>query len=116
MEKSGNPKTEVKKVLPKQINNLKKKAKDYFFDFFMLFLAVSLGFFVNNLSEDKSERKREKQYMESLINDLISDTIQIREIKSGIKIQIAGLDTLLKVLESPDRESFINDFYFFSIN
>ena len=41
MENSAGPKTEDKKVLPKQINNLKKKAKDYFFDFFMLFLAVT---------------------------------------------------------------------------
>lgn len=115
MENSAIPKTEDKKVLPNQINNLKKKAKDYFFDFFMLFLAVTLGFFVNNLSEDQSERKREKQYMESLINDLISDTIQIREVNSSIKNQIAGIDSLLLVLENPDKENFINYFYFFSI-
>jgi hypothetical protein len=115
MEKQVDQKTEDKKVLPKQNHNLKKETREYFFDFFMLFLAVTLGFFVNNLSEDQSERKREKQYMESLINDLTSDTIQIREIKSGIRKQIAGIDTLLSVLENPGRENFINDFYFFSI-
>ncbi|MBK7131558.1 MAG: hypothetical protein IPH69_01640 [Bacteroidales bacterium] len=115
MENSVNPKTEDKKVPQKQTGNLKKKVKDYFFDFFMLFLAVTLGFFVNNLSEDQSERKREKQYMESLINDLVSDTIQIREVNSSIKKQITGIDSLLLVLENPNRETFINDFYFFAI-
>jgi hypothetical protein len=115
MENSINPKTDDQKVLPKQTNYLKKKSKEYFFDFFMLFLAVTLGFFVNNLSEDHSERQREEQYMKSLINDLISDTIQIQEVISSIKNQIAGIDSLLKVLEKPDKDNFINDFYFFSL-
>jgi hypothetical protein len=115
MEKSINPKPEDQKVLPKRINYLKKKFKDYFFDFFMLFLAVTLGFFVNNLSEEHSERQREKQYMKSLINDLISDTIQIQDIHSSIKNQINGIDSLLQILENPDKDNFINDFYFFAV-
>lgn len=115
MENSSNPKTEDKKVLPKQIDYLKKKSKEYFFDFFMLFLAVTLGFFVNNLSEEHSERQREKQYMKSLINDLISDTIQIQDVHSTIKNQIKGIDSLLQVLENPDKDNFINDFYFYEV-
>ena len=115
MGNPGNPKTEDKTILPKQINFLKKKFKDYFFDFFMLFLAVTSGFFVNNLSEDHSERQREKQYMKSLVNDLISDTTQIREVYSDIKNQIAGIDTLLKIMENPPADNFINDFYYFAI-
>jgi hypothetical protein len=115
MENSINPKTDDKKVLPKQISYLKKKFKDYFFDFFMLFLAVTLGFFVNNLSEDHSDRQREKQYMKSLINDLISDTTQIREVHLSIKNQIAGIDSLLKVMEKPGTDNFINNFYYFAV-
>jgi hypothetical protein len=115
MENSSNPKTENKKVLPKQINYLKKKSRDYFFDFFMLFLAVTLGFFVNNLSEDYSERQREKQYMISLINDLISDTIQIQDVHTSIENQIAGIDSLLKIMENQGTDNFINNFYFFAV-
>jgi hypothetical protein len=115
MENSNQPKTEDKKILPKQINYLKKKFKDYFFDFFMLFLAVTLGFFVNNLSEDHSDRQREKQYMKSLINDLISDTTQIREVHSSIKNQITGIDSLLQMMENPGKENFVNNFYYFAI-
>lgn len=115
MQNSRKQKTDDQKVLPKQISYLKKKSKEYFFDFFMLFLAVTLGFFVNNLNEEHSERQREKQYMKSLINDLISDTIQIGEVKSSIKSQIKGIDSLLLVLDNPDKDSFINEFYFFTI-
>jgi hypothetical protein len=115
MGNSGNPKTEDKSILPKQINFFKKKFKDYFFDFFMLFLAVTSGFFVNNLNEDHSERQREKQYMNSLVNDLKSDTTQIREVYSVIKNQIAGIDTLLKIMENPPTDKFINDFYYFAV-
>ena len=106
METPGNPKTDARKA---------KKYKDYFFDFFMLFLAVTLGFFVNNLSEDHSERQREEQYMNSLINDLISDTVQVQEVYSDIKIRIAGIDSLLQVLENPDQENFISNFYYFAV-
>lgn len=115
MENSGNQKTDERKVIPKQINYLKKKFKDYFFDFFMLFLAVTLGFFVNNLSEDHSDRQRERQYMKSLINDLISDTTQIRDVHSSIKNRIAGIDSLLRVMENPGTANFINNFYYYSI-
>ncbi|MFZ0283565.1 MAG: hypothetical protein WAL29_18070 [Bacteroidales bacterium] len=106
METSGNPKTDARKV---------KNYKDYFFDFFMLFLAVTLGFFVNNLSEEHSDRQREEQYMKSLINDLISDTAQVQEVYSDIKIRIAGIDSLLHVLENQHQENFISNFYYFAV-
>lgn len=115
MENQDNQKADEKRVLPKQIDYLRKKFKDYFFDFFMLFLAVTLGFFVNNLSEDRSDRQREKQYMKSLVNDLINDTTQIGEIHSSIKNRIAGIDSLLRVLENQDQENFISSFYYFAV-
>jgi len=46
-----------KGVHAKQTHAPGKKTKDYFFDFFMLFLAVTLGFFVNNLNDNLSERQ-----------------------------------------------------------
>jgi hypothetical protein len=115
MEKPDNLKAAENKILPKQIDYLTKKFKNYFFDFFMLFLAVTLGFFVNNLSDDRSDRQREKQYMNSLVNDLINDTNQIREIHSDIKSRIAGIDSLLRVLENPDQDNFIRYFYYYAV-
>jgi hypothetical protein len=115
MSENSNLTKEEKKIVPEQIPYHGKKLKDYFFDFFMLFLAVTLGFFVNNLSENQSERQREKQYMASLINDLKSDTVQIQEIRSGIKDRIKGIDTVMSVLENRNQKNFINNFYYYSL-
>jgi len=102
-------------TLTKQVHNARKKPSDYFFDFFMLFLAVTLGFFVNNLNENQSERQREKQYMESLINDLKIDTAEIRKMHSSIARSIHGIDTVMRTLENREQSGFINKLYYYSI-
>jgi hypothetical protein len=40
----------------------KKKFKEYFFEFIMIFLAVTIGFFAENVRESITDKKREKQY------------------------------------------------------
>jgi hypothetical protein len=52
----------------------KKKWGEYFLEFFMLFLAVFLGFVAENIRETSVERHREKEYMEGLVNDIKADT------------------------------------------
>ena len=53
----------------------------YFFEFLMLFLAITLGFLVENKREQFVEHHREKQYMQSLVKDLEQD---IRNIESFV--------------------------------
>lgn len=101
-------------VQAKQTFNLSKKPKDYFFEFFMLFLAVTLGFFVNNLSENLSERQREKQYITSLLTDLRVDTAEIQLIHSRIASRIVGIDSLIHLLENRDQNNFINNLYYYT--
>jgi hypothetical protein len=57
----------------------RKKWTHYFWEFFMLFLAVTLGFFVENQREHYIEHQRERQYMVSLIEDLEADTAELRK-------------------------------------
>ena len=52
----------------------RKKWTHYFWEFLMLFLAVTLGFFVENQREHYIEHQREKQYAARLHNDLKFDT------------------------------------------
>jgi hypothetical protein len=52
----------------------RKKWTHYFWEFFMLFLAVTLGFFVENQREHYIENKRESKYIRSIIEDLKADT------------------------------------------
>lgn len=58
----------------------------YFFEFLMLFLAITLGFLVENRRELFVEHHRENQYMQSLVKDLEQD---IGNIESFIAIKEA---------------------------
>jgi hypothetical protein len=58
----------------------RKKWTHYFWEFFMLFLAVTLGFFVENQREHLVEQQREKQFIRSLFNDIKADTTNLVRI------------------------------------
>jgi len=73
----------------------KKKWTEYFWEFFMLFLAVTLGFFVENQREHYTEGKRGKQYIRSLIEDLKIDSAKLYFVSSEFKKISAAVDTLL---------------------
>ena len=79
----------------------KKKVKEYFLEFFMLFFAVTLGFFAENLREDSVERHREKEYMESMHEDLMKDTAELSDAIAYIDRQVKGIDTSLMILRKP---------------
>ena len=65
----------------------KKKWGEYLLEFFMLFLAVFLGFLVENYREKATDREKEKQAIESLVKCLASDTVQLNVIiNSNFKV------------------------------
>jgi len=57
----------------------RKKWTHYFWEFFMLFLAVFCGFLAEYQLEHVIEHKREKQYMRTLVEDLKNDTVGLEE-------------------------------------
>ena len=52
----------------------------YFFEFFMLFLAVSLGFFVENLRERHVENERATELAKSFYAELKADSVIIQRV------------------------------------
>ena len=48
----------------------KKKWGEYLLEFFILFLAVFLGFVAENIREQSVERHREKEFIQSFVEDL----------------------------------------------
>ena len=80
----------------------RKKWTHYFWEFFMLFLAVTLGFFVENQREHMIEKNRELQYMQSLLEDLHNDTAEIRsqyELGEQQKIVLDSVVTFVNTQE-----------------
>lgn len=77
----------------------RKRFFHYFWEFFMLFLAVTLGFFVENQREHYIEHQREKQYMRSMLEDLKQDTAEINTALSFIdSTLVPNHDTSLSLL------------------
>jgi len=69
--------------------------KHYFFEFFMLFLAVFCGFLAENQREHMVEHEREKQYIKSLEEDIQSDIKQIHQHQTELNPFINRLDSII---------------------
>lgn len=70
-----------------------KKFREYFLEFLMIFLAVTMGFFAESLREHINDRAKEKEYMHSLIDDLKYDTAQYQQVINMIDILNPILDS-----------------------
>lgn len=77
--------------------NHKKKLKEFLFEGLMIFIAVTLGFFAENIRERISNNEKERHYIENLIKDLEKDSTYITHSILENKTKIAGLDSLLSL-------------------
>ena len=82
----------------------RKKWTHYFWEFFMLFLAVTLGFFVENQREHLIEHKREKQYILTLLDDLRKDIAELKHDTAFWNMQFASIDTIRNQIMKPEGE------------
>ena len=84
--------------------HVKKKFQEYLFEFLMLFAAVTLGFFAENMREHYVERQREHQYMQSFYEDLKRDTTEIHSVRKSYIKQIGRLDTTINLLFAKNKK------------
>ena len=98
----------------------KKSWKSYFWEFLMLFLAVTLGFFVENQREHYNEHIRAKEFSKTLVKDLQSDTVAIHTQTRTAKTYIALADSMLALSKtklegrSASRFSFYTRFMYWT--
>jgi hypothetical protein len=79
----------------------KKTWKSYFWEFFMLFLAVFCGSLAELQVEHYVEHKREHKYAETLLEDLVNDTLDLtNDISYWNKINRRA-DTIITEMEKP---------------
>jgi len=72
----------------------KKNFKEYFLEFLMIFLAVTLGFFAEQLRENFVDHHLEKQYIQSLYEDLQTDTARLAFVINGDTRKINAFENL----------------------
>jgi hypothetical protein len=80
----------------------RKKWTHYFWEFFMLFLAVSLGFMVENSREHYIEHKRAAVYAKSMVTNLQSDTAELKQIIYRGEFAASYLDSFLQHVTATD--------------
>ena len=92
----------------------RKKWTHYLWEFLMLFLAVTAGFFVENQREHYVEHQREKTYVQSLIQDLKTDSANLEGYISSKEIKKNRIDSLIKLLTTGMYNQSGNETYFFA--
>jgi hypothetical protein len=91
-----------------------KKWKEYVTEFIMLFAAVTLGFFAENLREVQVEKHREISYLKNVHEDLQLD---FQTVDTVIKSNTYRLDMLDSLFVSINNNTVTNeDFYFYIRN
>jgi hypothetical protein len=93
------------------LHHKKKNFTEYFLEFLMIFLAVTLGFFAESIRENISNRHKESKYMESLVSDLKSDTSETDLAIKRWKGYNANTDSLLFLLKKDINQQNINEMY-----
>ncbi len=81
----------------------------YFFEFFMLFLAVTLGFLVENMREHYVEQKRGKEYIRSMYEDLKNDTTRINNLLAYDEEKIAALNKMFTCYDTVSKNMKATD-------
>ncbi len=53
-----------------------KHFKEYFLEFLMIFLAVTMGFIAENIREHFTDRSKETEYIHGFISNVETDTMR----------------------------------------
>jgi hypothetical protein len=91
----------------------KKTFKEYFLEFLMIFLAVTMGFFAESLREHISNNEKEAGYIKSLLVDLKADTVEINNFFTRYSVRVSNYKSLLGYLEKPTSSDtlYLLNFY-----
>jgi type III secretory pathway component EscV len=77
----------------------KKNFKEYFLEFLMIFLAVTLGFFAENIREHFSEQKSTREYLETFQQELQRNKNILKQEKKMLLQKIPVIDSLAIIFD-----------------
>ncbi len=75
----------------------KKNFKEYFLEFLMIFLAVTMGFFAENIREHFTEKKIARQNLEAYRNDLLQHKEHYEEKIADFNIILPVYDSIVSI-------------------
>jgi hypothetical protein len=85
--------------------------RQYVIEFFLVFAAIVLGFFAENLREYFADQAREKEFVQSLVENLKADASMYSKRDSAMRERIVWMDTLMSILtgkqENRNAEAYL---------
>lgn len=77
-----------------------KSLKDYASEFIVIFVALTLGFLVENQREHYIEGLREKELAKSLLKDLAADSVEFREFQQIRLKERTSINEAIHIIET----------------
>jgi len=93
------------------IHHEKKPWKEYFLEFLMIFLAVTMGFFAETIRENISEGGKGRELAESLYQEVYKDSIIMQTKISWREEKEGHMEYLKKYIKDSSLTSFPDKFY-----
>jgi hypothetical protein len=90
-----------------------KKWKEYFLEFLMIFLAVTMGFIAENIREHFVLKKHEKEYMISLVRDLNNDIAGLTRSEARVTNYVQSADSIFSLFKNADYRNTSSSIYYF---
>jgi hypothetical protein len=100
--------------VPHHAHGSAKKLTEHLWEFVMLFLAITLGFFVENQREHLVEHKREQMYVRSIAEDLRQDINQLDSIVNTRRRLDKIMDSLLYLMNYEDPKKWGGEIYYYT--
>lgn len=92
----------------------KKEWKEYITEFLMLFIAVTLGFFVENLREHYVEDQRGLTYAKRLLDDLKEDSARLDLVYNSAGEKVDLITSIIPYIQDEHKtQQAIDSFYYF---
>ena len=80
----------------------------------MLFIAITLGFFVENYRESLSDKEQEKEIIVSFINDIEEDIKELDIVIERREIRETRIDSILYILNNDLQDNFGRNLYYYA--
>ena len=80
----------------------------------MLFIAISLGFFVENYREGLVDRQKEKEIIASFINDLETDIKELDVVIQRREIREKRIDSIIYILNNGLQDDYGKNLYYYA--
>ena len=91
-----------------------QKITNRFWEFLMLFIAITLGFFVENYREGLVDRQKENEIISSFINDIETDIKELDVVIQRREIREVRIDSILYILNNGLHNNYGKDLYYYA--